>query len=218
MSEKKVILILGQRGSGKSYLAKLMLAEYNRYLIYDTLGEYIKGVSFLTLQELKDFWGKTYQGNFRLIYQPVNPIEDFDEVCDLVYSLGDMMFLVEEIDTFCSAQTLSTAFANIIQRGRHKDITLIGVSQRPYGIHRLVTSQAKEIHSFLHREPRDVDYLKSFIGEEAEKVRDLSRYHYLLWQGGKGISIRKGLNGKAIIGEKNINSKEINKKKFLKSP
>jgi len=213
LSEKKVILVLGQRGGGKSYLANEMLPEYPRYLIYDTLGEYSRGVAFLTLQELKDFWGKSYQRNFRLIYQPVNPIEDFDEVCDLVYSLGDMMFLVEEIDTFCSSQTISTAFANIIQRGRHKNITLIGVSQRPYGIHRLITSQAKEIYSFLHREPRDVEYLKSFIGSEAEKVRDLPRYHYLLWRGGKGISIQKGLSGEAITGEKNINSKEINEKK-----
>ena len=201
MDEKKVILILGQRGSGKSYLAGEMLACYSRYLIYDTLGEYSRGVIFLSLAELKAFWGKTYSGNFRLIYQPVNPIEDFDEVCDLVYELGDMMFLVEEIDTFCSSQTISTSFANIIQRGRHKDITLIGVSQRPYGINRLITSQAKEIYSFLHREPRDVDYLKFFIGSEAERVRSLPRYHYLLWQGGKGIIIRKGLNGEDIIGK-----------------
>lgn len=202
MSEKKVVLILGQRGSGKSYLANEMLAKYPRYLIYDTLGEYSRGVIFLELQNLKSFWGEHYQGNFRLIYQPVNPIEDFDEVCDLVYELGDMMFLVEEIDTFCSSQMISTAFANIIQRGRHKDITLIGVSQRPYGIHRIITSQAKEIYSFLHREPRDVDYLKFFIGSEAEKVRDLPRYHYLLWQGGKGVSIRKGLDGEPTIGAK----------------
>lgn len=193
---------MGQRGSGKSYLAKSMLKNHNRYLIYDTLGEYEQGVFFDNLDKLKEFWLKVYQDNFRLIYQPTIPRADFDEVCDLVYTCGDMMFLVEEIDCFCSAQDISLPFANITQRGRHRNITLIGVSQRPFGINRLVTSQAKEIYSFVHREPRDIEYLKFFIGSEAEKVRDLPRYHYLLWKGGQGITIQKVSGGKVIIGEK----------------
>ncbi len=209
MSEKKVILILGQRGSGKSYLAKSMLKEYNRYLVYDTLGEYEQGVFFNKLDDLKEFWLKVYQDNFRLIYQPTIPRADFDEVCDLVYACGDMLFLVEEIDSFCSAQDISLPFANITQRGRHKDITLIGVSQRPFGINRLITSQAKEVYSFLHREPRDVEYLKFFIGSEAEKVRDLPRYHYLLWRGGQSVSIRKASSEKDTIGKnQNLLEKE----------
>lgn len=185
MSEKKVALVLGQRGSGKSYLARNLIQEAKRLIIYDTLGEYDTGINIENLGEFKEFFLKTYQGNFKICYQPVKPSADFDDVCDIVYECGDLTFLVEEIDTFCSAQEISESFANIIQRGRHRDITLIGVSQRPFGIPRLITSQAKIIYSFIHREPRDLEYLKAYIGDEAEKIKDLKLYEFLKWDNGK---------------------------------
>lgn len=190
MSEKKVILIMGQRGSGKSYLAKHLIKDCRRLLIYDTLGEYNIGIIIENLKEFKDFFLKVYNKNFRITYQPINPVNDFDIICDIVFETGDMTFLVEELDTFCSSQEISDNFANIIQRGRHKDINLIGITQRPYGIPRLITSQAKTIYSFIHREPRDLEYLKAFIGEEAEKIKDLKQYEFLKWDNGK-ISIEK---------------------------
>jgi ABC-type phosphate/phosphonate transport system ATPase subunit len=190
MSEKKVILILGQRGSGKSYLARHLIQEIKRLIIYDTLGEYDTGINVENLNEFKEFFLKTYQGDFKICYQPVKPQDDFEAVCDIAYECGDLTFLVEEIDTFCSAQDISENFANIIQRGRHKNITLIGVSQRPFGIPRLVTSQAKVIYSFIHREPRDLDYLKAYIGDEAEKIKDLKPYEFLKWDNG-AITVSK---------------------------
>lgn len=190
MSEKKVSLILGQRGSGKSYLAKDLIKDVKRLIIYDTLGEYNTGISIENLDEFKQFFLKVYQGNFKICYQPVNPIIDFDAVCDIVFECGDLTFLVEEIDTFASAQGISDNFANIIQRGRHKNITLIGVSQRPFGIPRLITSQAKTIYSFIHREPGDLDYLKAYIGEDAEKIKELKQYEFLRWDNGT-IAISK---------------------------
>jgi len=185
MTEKKVILILGQRGSGKSYLAKNLISEIKRLIIYDTLGEYNTGISLENLEEFKQFFLKVYQGNFKICYQPINPAIDFDIICDIVFECGELTYLVEEIDTFSSAQGISDAFANIIQKGRHKNITLIGVSQRPFGIPRLITSQAKTIYSFIHREPRDLEYLKAFIGDEAERIKDLKQYEFLKWDNGK---------------------------------
>jgi hypothetical protein len=190
MIEKKVMLVLGQRGTGKSYLADYLISQYQRYIIFDTLGEYSNGVVCDSLEQFKELFAKVYSGNFKIIYQPLNPAVDFDYLCDVVYSCGDLVFLVEEIDTFCTPQEISNNFANIIQRGRHKNITLIGVSQRPYGIHRLITSQAKTIYSFIHREPRDIDYLKAFIGDEAEKIKELKQYEFLKWDNG-AITIGK---------------------------
>ena len=188
MAEKKIILIFGKRGTGKSYLAnKLILAE-RRLLIFDTLSEYEAGVIFDSEDSgrFREFWKRTYRGGFRLIYRPLNPEAEIDEIAELVFTLGNMTFLIEEVDCYCTSYAISDALAHIVQRGRHKDITLIGVTQRPFGIHRLLTSQAKEIYIFGTNEPRDRDYLKMLLGAEIEaKLDQLKQYEYLHWQDGK---------------------------------
>jgi hypothetical protein len=186
MAEEKIIdLIFGKRGSGKSVLASSLIRDQKRVLIYDTLGEYTEGVIIESYPELCKFWAKVYRQNFRIIYQPLDPDGDFETVCDLVFNCGNITYLVEEIDCFCSAQALGINFKSIIQRGRHKDITLIGITQRPAGIARLITSQAKAMRIFNTTEPRDIDYFRQILGEALiKKLAELKEYEYVLWQDG----------------------------------
>lgn len=191
MSEKKIKLIFGKRGSGKSYLAKSMLENERRLIIFDTLGEYTDGVVFDDYDKFLKFWLHTYRGDFRLIYRPIDPAETIDTVAELVFIDGDITFVVEEIDCFCTAHIISEQFAHVVQRGRHQNITLIGVTQRPYGIHRLLTSQAKEIYVFNTNEVRDRDYLRSLLGQEIEgKLDQLGEFQFVKWQDGiEGLEI-----------------------------
>jgi len=193
--EKKIILIFGKRGSGKSYLAKKRIEIEPRLVVFDTLGEYENGVIFgrENYEQYLEFWRKVYRGRFRLIYRPIIPTIEIEQICELVYTLGNCCFLVEEIECYCSAQQISDTFAKIVQLGRHKNITLIGISQRPYGINRLLTSQAKEIYIFNTNEPRDREYLRTLLGQEIEpKLDALKQYEYVHWQDGKeGLEIGK---------------------------
>jgi len=183
--EKIIILIFGKRGSGKSVLAEKLCRNRERLLIYDTLGEYTEGVIIRDLQELEDFWGKVYRGNFRIIYQPVDPENDFDPVCRLVYECGDLTFFVEELDRYSRPLALSRPLKNIVQDGRHQNIELIGVTQRPHGIDKLLTSQAKQMFIFNTTEPRDIDYFKDVVGYEVvKKIAALEEYQYVKWLDG----------------------------------
>ena len=194
--EKKIRLIFGKRGCGKTELAKQLCQDCERLLIYDTLGEYRHGVVISNLQELKEFWGKVYRCNFRIIYQPLDPDSDFDPICNLVNTLQrrpagdttkceDLTFLVEELDRYSKPLSLSLPSKEIIQWGRHRNIELIGISQRPHGIDRLITSQAKEMYIFNTTEPRDVDYFKDVVGYDVVvKIADLKEYEYVRWQDG----------------------------------
>ena len=191
MSEKKIILIFGKRGSGKSYLAKKLIENEQRIIIFDTLSEYTDGVVFEDHQKFVEFWRKIYIHPYRLIYRPLKPDEEIEDIAESVYLIGNVCFVVEEID--CTAYQISESFAHVVQRGRHKNITLIGITQRPYGINRLLTSQSKEIFVFNTNEPRDREYLKNLLGQEVEQKLDaLRQYEYLKWTDGKeGLEIGK---------------------------
>lgn len=195
MSEKKITFIVGKRGSGKSYLAGKLIEAETRLVVFDTMGEYTNGVVFgpENYHDFLEFWRRCYRGNFRLIYQPLNPAEEIDRIADLVYYVGNVCFLVEEVDAFCGPYQISDAFAAVIQRGRHKNITLIGITQRPFGVNRLLTSQAKEVYVFSTNEPRDREYLRNLLGQEIEaKLDQLEQYQYVSWQDGtEGLSVGK---------------------------
>jgi len=193
MNEKKIILIFGKRGSGKSYLAKKLVENEQKLLIFDTLSEYIDGVVFEDYDKFAAFWKQVYIHPYRLIYRPLKPDVEIERIAELVFTIGDICFLVEEIDCYCTAYQISESFAHVIQRGRHKNITLIGVTQRPYGVHRLLTSQAKEIYVFNTNEPRDREYLRTLLGQEIDsKLDTLKQYEYVKWSDGKeGLEIGK---------------------------
>lgn len=137
------------------------------------------------------------EGNFRIVFQSGAKILDFPRVCRILNLLGEhiqkeIYFVTEEVDIYCSATSIEPEFQNTISRGRHYNINLIGLSQRPYNINRLLTSQAKIIYTFNHSEPRDILYLKNYIGDEAEKVRTLPKYTCLKYE--NGIIEIKNLN------------------------
>lgn len=194
MDEALVKLIFGVRGEGKTFYAKSQLRNVPRYIVYDPLAQYGDcGVCLETFDEFKKFLLANYRkAAMRAVYQPVTPETDFETVCELVYDLGNITYVVEEIGFFIGSMSLGFNLANIIQRGRHRNINFVGINQRPFGIPRILTSQAKEIVSFRQREPRDIEYFREFIGDEADKILTLPKYHHLRWTyDGNAITIEK---------------------------
>jgi len=150
-------------------------------LFLDTTGhDYIDGLVFYSIPELKRFWLKCYQGPFRLIYRPLDAEAEFPELCRLVIACKNLTLVVEELDIYCRQGRTCPEFFEIIRRGRHHNIELIGVSQRPHGFGRDLTSQAKEFYIFNTREPKDVAYLKDYFGEYlVSKVEQLQEFEYV---------------------------------------
>jgi hypothetical protein len=186
MAEKIIELVFGKRGSGKSFLAKKLLQQHDRYIVYDTLGEYTEGVIVQDLEELKALWGKVYRRPFRIIYQPLDPDGEFPIIATYVLRCGNVTLLIEEVDRYARPLAMCQQFKEIVQRGRHNNIALIGVTQRPPGVDRLLTSQAKKMCIFNTSEPRDIEYFKDVIGDTvAAKIEQLKQYEYVEWLDGR---------------------------------
>ncbi len=202
-AEKKIRLVIGKRGSGKSVLVKHMIRNERRLVIYDIMSEYVQGVTFDDTErsELVEFWRRVYRQSFRIIYRPLEAKAEIDWLARAVYALGDLTFVVEEIDAVCTPFDMSPWMQAIIQRGRHMNIEMIGVTPAPFGIHRDLTRQAKDIFVFRTKEPRDIQYLRRLLGEEIEaKLAALEQYQFVHWSDHvDGLRIGKVENGKEIV-------------------
>jgi len=185
MSEAIITMVLGRRGSGKSVKVRNLTKQLDRVVYYDTLGkDYTDGVIIYNLDDLKAFWRRHYKGKFRIIYRPENPEEEFPAVCNLVYTCTSMHFVVEELDTYFRQGQTCREFNRLVYRGRHANIDMIGVSQRPFGYGRSLTSQAKEWYVFSTREPDDLTWMKKYFGQEfTAQLEQLNPqdYQYLHW-------------------------------------
>jgi len=176
-------IIIGKTGSGKSIKALNLVKDCTRVLIFDTLGhDYSDGVCFYDMNTLKAWWRTVHDKSFRIIYRPLDEIAEFEEICKLCWACRDMSVLIEEMDIFCQYGRTPFSFIQLLKRGRHRDIHLVGVTQRPVGVDKNVTAMATEIYVFETNEPRDLDYLKERLSAEAvEQIKTLQAYQWLKW-------------------------------------
>jgi DNA helicase HerA-like ATPase len=189
IDEKKITLVIGKRGSGKSYLVKHLTREARRLVIYDIITEYKHGVCFGAEDRVDclAFWHKVYKGSFRIIYRPLKVKDEIDWIAKGVFILGNITFVIEEIDAVCTAWIMPDALNCCVQRGRHKNIELIGVTPAPFGINRDLTRQAKRIYVFNTNEPKDLDYLSMLLGGDVKRiVPALGSYEFLEWHDTSG--------------------------------
>lgn len=163
-------------------------------IVYDTLCEYSDGVICQDFKHLCEAWRHLNGKDYKLVYQPISPNEDFAAVCDLVYKCGNITFLVEEIDSFLTINTagLDREFLNIVQRGRHREVELIGITQRPYAMPAILRSQCKELYTFRQFEKRDLEWLRGILGDRADEVEGLQQFEYIEFVEGS-INKRKTL-------------------------
>lgn len=187
-----VRFVCGIRGHGKSTMARQLVVAAPRLLAYDPFGEH--DALALAYNDLVDFLDYAESlDRFRVGLAEAGHEEDF---CALALVIGrrlqqeqpprPLLVLLEEADLIARPGQESPVFQDLVARGRHEGIELVCVSRRPAEVSRLITSQAEFFYCFRTQEPRDVTYLRGYIGEAAAAaVQQLPPFRYVAWTGGQ---------------------------------
>ena len=183
--ENTVISIIGQKGSGKSYLTKQILTEFPRVFILDNTQEYaraeiVEGFNDCVARIVK----ASREKRFTISLRAETTDQDI-ALLRLIETVPYVLVVIEEASRYVSSARLPDAIAKLIRFGRHKCISQIYLARRATELHRDLTANSDVIITFHQHEPRDLLYLREFMGEKVGdkgiKARKLSKYRFIAW-------------------------------------
>lgn len=180
-------MIIGVRGSGKTYFMKALIQKHldagRRVILYDTEHEF-----------------SDFKHPKLTVYSPKAPASkaEFEQVCKWVWSHRRVVFAVESVEFFAvpsrDLEVDIPSFKQIVHWGREKEgqiqkekkrIGLIMTARRIASVHKDPCSQAIHWFVFSTHLPNDTKYLRQFVGKVADQARKLPRYHFVYWTSGQ---------------------------------
>jgi hypothetical protein len=195
--------VCGQTGMGKtSYIKREILPNETRCLVYDHMAEYtsIPGYSYFSdWDKLVSYLERNQKGFCRAIYIPLEASEDeFALVCRVPFATQGLTIVTDELDQYATPISFPVEFKRIIHFGRHFGTRFVGGARRASDVARAFTSQCYKIVAFRQSEPRDIVYLRSIVGDDAQRLPDLEPLHYLSFEQGNITEGEINFGGKTI--------------------
>ncbi len=210
--QAKLVCVFGCRGSGKSTVAKALVKDRPKVIVFDVMGEYTGGkfVRCNTLSEVKDAMRARWSEGFQISYVPPNGtyhVEALHELALLVWQVqatyedgrdSRMLTLVIEEAHMGFPNTQlprdQQGMVQLVTLGRHRGIEGIAITQRPALLNTVYRSCAPQSYIFaLDHEDDQASVVKTVGREHAEAVRTMPDFNFLLRERG---SVRMGKTAK----------------------
>ena len=181
IKQRKIIANVGQTGSGKSYVTKYIV--YNllaRVIVFDIMNEYDHKdfIKFYEFESFREYVKEHFKEKDLKIIIKFDNEDDYAKSIELAYLIGNITIVLEEIHNYASATSIDPELNKIIRYGRHKDISIIGTSQRFNDLHLLYRNNIDVLIAHSLTMPNDLKYLAQigFVGKEgAEQIGNLSK-------------------------------------------
>jgi hypothetical protein len=195
MAAQAVIVgIAGRRGSGKSTMARRLLERCHRLVIWDPMAEHswcpnrlsspVRLERFLMWADPQDAFAARY------VPEHADLVGEFEDVCELVFDFGRLVFGIEEVPMLCTPGALPGQFDRLVRLGRHERVSMVWTAQRMVEVARRLTAATDYFVLFSHTEPRDLDGIAERCGAEvARQVADLPRHGWLVWDAVEGKTV-----------------------------
>lgn len=194
----EVFMVLGRRGSGKSYLGERIAEAYPRVVTFDSIHEYdarhgtvCTGFEAFALEIIR--LKKSGIKNFRLIVQfdleKKNNEAEFDECLRVLYYHGGIFIRIEEIQNFSSPHSLPHWLTHCLTTGRHRSIGLLFLTQMPRYCNKALISQASHLFCGQMHENNDIEYARTVLGDRAYELQNIEPRKFLYFSPGKPITL-----------------------------
>lgn len=164
-----IVLVLGRKGSGKTFYVKnKLLPLLNRYIVIDILNEYdgYCVTDFLQLMDAVD------QGKQKIICKFEDDL-DTAFAFEFIWELRNITLVLEEIDLHADSRSIDPILEKLIKYGRHHNLNLIGICRRPYELNTIFRSQADSLVTFQQHEIRDLEYLVKTFDANPQLIKYL---------------------------------------------
>ena len=187
--QRKAVLAVGQPGSGKTRIARMIAARFPRVFVLDPLGEY-SGTVFETMSEVFDFFEANPSLETFAVCLRNSDEAEADFFFRLAWSLQNVLVVVEEANIYMDSRRKFPSFLQLVSRGRHRGIHLLCVSQRVPEVFVAFRATKTSLISFVQDEPNDLKHLSDW-GFDENRIRQLEKFderfqaavegqHYLL--------------------------------------
>lgn len=186
LTRTSIVTILGNRGVGKSNAAKSLVMIYPRFIIYDPLAEYGNLGDIILHDHLSLYRTKVK----RIIYQDESDLSsrdallgsDFPKVAKWVMEQTNICFMVEEIDLVANKHFIEPHLDQLLRRGRHAGISIIGVTRASNEVHNDLLRYSNLLLLFKMHFKNDLEFLVHWIGEEATgQLKGLPDFNFICY-------------------------------------
>ena len=179
LPSRKIAIVLGLTGFGKSVWTRSFVAGLPRLMVYDPVASY--NVAWKTDDELIDALD-TGQLDKKFRVGSFNSDIDIDTgdmispelLGSLSFLQGNCTLVLEEASLiFTKGARLRPWASQIVFLGRHRSTSLVITAQRATSIPIEIRSQAHRVVSFAQTDGDDLKALRSFFGDRHKELSDL---------------------------------------------
>ena len=167
----KRFVIIGLQGSGKTTLAKSILAATERHIVYDPLGE--------------------YRGFRRYVPDDIHSSAEMDDyIGRVVIPAQPDLFLMDEGSRYIpnNPKPLPRHLSDMVDLSRHWGISWGVIARRPSQLHTNIRELAHYCFVFSLYGRNDIKALNDWHNGMGDVVRELPEYHFAVLEDGKRLT------------------------------
>jgi len=195
--QRKITIVIGPSGSGKTKTVSELIDDLDRVAVFDLVkdGQYVannkdvvvvEGSPAQFAREIGARSDSIKKDKFKVVYHPakVRVVEnnsqglvdapEFEPIVKVCHELGNMTLVVDEAHLLTNSYNCPPELMMVNLIGRHKEMSLILVTQSFTGVHPAIRKNADEFYFWKMIRTVEVDGIKDRCGKDvSEQVRTL---------------------------------------------